>query len=218
MMPGGAYSAERAAALSGVPLSTVHYWARTDILVPGVSPERVKLWSFADLLALRTIYWLRQEKKVRGWDIPRTTMPTVRRALAALKRQELEVFPDDRDSTIVIDRKGKIFIRNRGAIRTTEGQHVLDLLDLIAPFETAEGLYGPDLRRPRPLLRIVPGKLGGSPHVRETRLETEAIAALGERGFSVGAIRKLYPFVLPEAIDQAIDLERQLARNVLVAA
>ena len=58
----GAYTAERAAALSGVPKSTVHYWARQDILIPSVSAERVKLWSYGDLMALRTIYWLRQTK------------------------------------------------------------------------------------------------------------------------------------------------------------
>jgi hypothetical protein len=59
----GAYPADRAAALSGVPLSTVHYWSRNGVLVPSVSAERVKLWSYADLLALRTIYWLRHEKE-----------------------------------------------------------------------------------------------------------------------------------------------------------
>ena len=42
-----------------------------------------------------------------------------------------------------------------------------------------EGGTGPDLLRPRPQLRIVPGKLGGSPHVEHTRLETLALASRG---------------------------------------
>lgn len=33
----GAYTADRAAALSGVPKSTIHWWARHDVLVPSVS-------------------------------------------------------------------------------------------------------------------------------------------------------------------------------------
>jgi DNA-binding transcriptional MerR regulator len=41
----GAYAADRAAALSGVPQSTIHWWARNEILIPSVSAERVKLWS-----------------------------------------------------------------------------------------------------------------------------------------------------------------------------
>ena len=45
MDPRGAYPADRAVALSGVPKSTVHYWARHEILVPRVARERIKLWS-----------------------------------------------------------------------------------------------------------------------------------------------------------------------------
>jgi DNA-binding transcriptional MerR regulator len=55
----GAYSADRAAALSGVPKSMVHYWVRKEILVPSISDVRVKLWSYSDLMSLRTIAWLR---------------------------------------------------------------------------------------------------------------------------------------------------------------
>jgi MerR HTH family regulatory protein len=78
----GAYTADRAAALSGVPKSTVHYWARREILVPSISPERVKLWSYPDLMGLRIIYWLRHEKTGEdGQDIPASTMPQVERVL-----------------------------------------------------------------------------------------------------------------------------------------
>lgn len=59
------------------------------------------------------------------------------------------------------------------------GQTVSEqLLDLVAPFTTAEGTRGPDLISPRQDLRIAPGKLSGSPHVVHTRLETRALAAL----------------------------------------
>src|SRR5579883_3502248 len=48
----GAYDARRAAALAGVPRSTLHYWARKDFYRPSVSPEpHVRLWSWLDLLA-----------------------------------------------------------------------------------------------------------------------------------------------------------------------
>jgi hypothetical protein len=81
MEPRGAYTAERTAALSGVPKSTVHYWSRKGILIPSVSPERVKLWSYGDLMALRTIYWLRQTKRDQsGREVPRTAMKAIRRA------------------------------------------------------------------------------------------------------------------------------------------
>jgi DNA-binding transcriptional MerR regulator len=56
MEPTGAYTADRASALSGVPKSTIHYWARTLLLVPTVSASKVKLWSYADLMGVRVIY------------------------------------------------------------------------------------------------------------------------------------------------------------------
>src|SRR5262249_54325081 len=52
MDPAGAYTADRAAALSGVPKSTLHWWARHDVLVPSVSATKVMLWSYADLMGL----------------------------------------------------------------------------------------------------------------------------------------------------------------------
>ena len=85
MQSTGAYAADRASALSGVPKSTIHYWARTELLVPSVSRSKVKLWSYADLMGLRIIYWLRQQKTdVAGAEVPATSMRAIRRALRHL--------------------------------------------------------------------------------------------------------------------------------------
>jgi uncharacterized protein (DUF433 family) len=216
----GAYVADRAAALSGVPKSTLHYWARKGHLVPSVSAERVKLWSFADLLALRTIYWLRQPKRTaEGHDIPASTMPAVRRALDALRRLNLDVFEGGRPA-VVVDRSGGVLLDPDGrALQTAAGQLVeRDLLDVVAPFDTVEGLRGPDLQAPRPHLRIVPQKLAGSPHVEGTRIETRALASLAARGYQPADIAALYPAIALRVIEEALDLERQLAANLGQAA
>lgn len=89
-----------------------------------------------------------------------------------------------------------------------------DLLDVIEPFLSVEGTRGPNLVRPRPLLRIVPGKLGGSPHVVHTRLESQAIGALATNGLPEDKIYRLYPDIEQPAIDDALDLERQLKQNL----
>jgi uncharacterized protein (DUF433 family) len=219
---GGAYPAERAAALSGVPRSTVHYWARHDILVPSVSREKVKLWSFADLLKLRTIYWLRQPKAAAdGRDIPASTMPKVRKALTELDQLELGVWDEQGLPRVLVDQSGHVFIKRADGVLvdgSSPTQALLPILDLIAPFSMIPALQGPDLLVPRPHLRIVPGKLAGSPHVNDTRIETQAIAALHNRGFDVAAIAALYPVVARAAITEAIDLESQLDSNLSVAA
>ena len=63
-------------------------------------------------------------------------------------------------------------------------------------------------------MRIVPGKLGGSPHVAHTRLESQALGALEASGLGTAKIYRLYPNIESQAIDDALDLERQLAQNL----
>lgn len=194
----------------------MHYWARQEILVPGVSADRVKLWSYADLMGLRTIHWLRQRKLIEGSaDVPRTAMPAVRRALSELRELDLGLWTENDEPRVAVDRNGAIHIQVAGAFEALDGTRPLDpdLLDLIRPFATV-GMEGPDLHAPRPLLRIVPGKLSGSPHIVHTRIETLAIDALGKRDLSPERIRAFYPVVEAAAIADALDLEYQLRRNL----
>lgn len=219
MDPSGAYTADRAASLSGVPKSTIHWWARNSILVPNVSATRVKLWSYADLMSLRVIYWLRQRKTTdRGVEVPRTSMPAVRRALKFLSALNLPVWHAE-GPMLFVNGSGHIHVKPPEGVQNLAGQlEHPEFLNLIAPFTTAEGTHGPDLIKPRPDLRIVPGRVSGSPHIVDTRLETRALAALAEDGLDAGAIHRLYPYVTAAQIDQALDLETQLAENLRRAA
>jgi uncharacterized protein (DUF433 family) len=223
--PRGAYPADRAAALSGVPLSTVHYWSREAILAPSVSAHKVKLWSYSDLMGLRTIYWLRQAKKSpEGAAIPRATMHAVKRALAQLAELDLNLWSEETGPAVSVDRGGNVVVLSQPDPEAAHRQRTLDreddLLNVLDPFQAAEGSRGPHLQAPRPRLRIVPGKLGGSPHVAHTRVESQALAALAVDGLPEAKIYRLYRDVEPQAIDDALDLEQQLARNLrpLVAA
>jgi uncharacterized protein (DUF433 family) len=209
-----------------VPLSTVHWWARHDVLVPSISAERVKLWSFSDLMGLRIIYWLRQTKTAPdGAAVPRTAMPAVRRALSQLAELDLRLWSETAGPGVAVDRAGEVVVLSKPDVEAAHRQRALpaadaDLLNVTDPFDTLEGSRGPDLHAPRPQLRIVPGKLGGSPHVAHTRLESQALGALAASGLPNAKIYRLYPAIDESAIDDALDLERQLARNLrpLVAA
>jgi uncharacterized protein (DUF433 family) len=215
--PLGAYTADRAAALSGVPISTIHWWARERILLPSVSATKRRLWSFGDLMGLRTIYWLRRRKTTEaGMDIPATSMNAVRAALASLATLNVPLWRGNRP-TVLVGGDGRLYPETRDGVLTADGQVAAgDLLDLIAPFTTHEGLRGPDLYQPRAHLRIVPGKLSGSPHIIGTRVETRALAALCNDGYDARQVADLYPYLLAEQIDEALDLERQLEQNLSV--
>jgi uncharacterized protein (DUF433 family) len=206
MDPSGAYSADRAAALSGVPMSTVHYWSRKGWLVPSVSAERTKLWSYADLLELRMIDWLRKDKgEPVEHEIPRSRMKQIREAKARLVDFDLRLFQDG-TSTVAVTRAGEVIICRQGVVpHDSQGQQLTDYVDLIQP--EAGRIH---LLRPRKTIRIVPGKLSGAPHVQETRVETEALHALKVSGYDPTGIRSLYPYLSLEAVGEAIDLEEDL--------
>lgn len=204
-----------------MPKSTVHWWARNGILVPSVSAERVKLWSYSDLMGLRTIAWLRASKTAPdGHSVPATAMRAVRRALRELEDLDLGVWSTRGGPNVAVDRHGRIVLGGDQQPHHVDGQALLDakMLDVLRPFAIDRLTRGPDLVAPRPRLRIVPGKLAGAPHVRETRIETQALAALGARGMGVQRIRALYPAIEVGDVEDALDLERELQPGLLDAA
>lgn len=208
---GAAYVADRAAGLAGIPRSTLHYWAREGIWTPSVSDTRVKLWSYADLLGLRLIDWLRQDKD--EFRIPRSSMKKIRAALASvesfgqrLQADSLRVWVD-RKGGIVLGLEHEVFVALRGGfLQRLVGTEV----DLIDAFASRAGVKAPNLMVPRPTLRIIPGKLSGEPHVMNTRIPTTAIVALKRRGLQQREIVELYPGLVERNVEEAIDLEEQL--------
>ena len=158
----GCYEGSRAAALSGVPVSTVYLWARTGVVKPSVSPTKIKLWSYADLMALRIVYWLRHPKnhpkKGQSSYIAASPMQRVRDGLAELERHGLDIWDDSGshpDSPLRVDSSANIFVVDENVARLGGQQPLTGMLDLLGPFES-DGRWGPDLVRPRPNLRIIP--------------------------------------------------------------
>jgi uncharacterized protein (DUF433 family) len=206
----GTYEAQRAAALSGVPVSTVYDWARKDVLVPSVSQHKEMLWSYADLMGLRIVYWLRHPKGEEG-EVPASPMKEVRAALERLDREDMDLWSvgNPRGSALLADRAGRVIVAGE-PMTTASGQGLLDMLDVLGPFAQGQ-VRGPDLRTPRPHLRIIPGRCAGEPHIVGTRITTLSVAALRTRGFDLDKIGELYPDEDPAALAEAVDLEAHLA-------
>jgi uncharacterized protein (DUF433 family) len=141
-------------------------------------------------------------------------MSDVRRALAEVAELGLDIWSsgyDGQGTPLRVDRAGKIYVDVGERIETTHREGVIgEALDLLGPFDTDEG-HGPDLIRPRPHLRIVPGKVSGEPHLDHSRITTLTVASLYDRFKDLDKVAALYPDVTLKAIEEAIDLERQLA-------
>ena len=171
------------------------------------------LWSYADLMALRVVSWLRHPKNDAQGMRPGSPMREVRRALSELDERGLNLWAPQivGRSPLLVDRLGKIHVRIADEVRDLTGQSPLDpeWLDLLGPFDQAGG-YGPDLVAPREHLRIVPARVAGEPHVAGSRLTTLALAALAARGVSTDRIADMYG-VEAVVVDEAVDLEEQLS-------
>lgn len=211
----GCYEAPRAAALSGVPTRTVYDWAAKGVVTPTISPVQEKLWSYADLMALRIVAWLRRPKALSDDDrLPASRMGRVRQALTQLERMNLDLWRSDRpaESPLVVDQRGDIFIAVAHGFVDLRGNTALpheDRFGLLGPFEF-NGLKGPDLVHPRPHLRIVPERVAGQPHVAGTRLTTQTLAGLARRGYQPARIAQLHD-VPASVVDEATDLEADLS-------
>lgn len=202
----GVYDAQRASALAGVPKSTLHYWARNGLYIPSISPDPyTRLWSWSDLLALRAIDWFRKGK---GLD-KKVSIPQIRKALEELV--ESGVSREELSHVVAVSDSGELFFMlDNTDVRARPGRQetLSNILHLVRPYDIA-----PDLLEPRPLLRIIPGKLHGEPHLLNTRIPSATLYALFEMGYSLDKIQEMYPEAATEAIEDAIDFERSLQRE-----
>lgn len=199
----GVYDAHRAAALAGVPERTLHYWAQTQTYLPSISlGPRSRLWSWTDLLALRAIDWFR---KGRG-DANPVSMGKIRQALEELVNMGHR--PGDLYRVAAVSRRGTLFFEmNDRRVQAAPGQQEAfqDVIYLVRPYDAA-----PDLLQPGPLLRIIPGKLHGEPHILDTRIPSAAVSELFDAGYSMGQIHEMYPDASFEALEEAVAFERSL--------
>ena len=92
----------------------------TGFVKPSVSPTKIKLWSYADLMALRIVYWLRHPKKGQSSYIAASPMQRVRDGLAELERHGLDIWDDSGshpDSPLRVDSSGNIFVVDENVAR-----------------------------------------------------------------------------------------------------
>lgn len=83
-------------------------------------------------------------------------------------------------------------------------------MDLLGPFE-GDRRRGPDLVRPGPNLRIIPGRVSGEPHLVGSRITTQVAAALHRNIADVEKIAALYPGFDASIFEEAIEFELSLA-------
>ena len=188
--------------LTGTSVNQLRNWKRSKLLVPEVSPARPMLYSFRDLVALRTIAVLRANNPLQR----------IRRALDSLSVQEF----NDHISTYRFATDGR-------SIKVWTEDGFLDLVqnpgqwefksfeDIYAPFENLQGRRVPDFKKPREHIEIAPQRLGGWPTIAGTRIPFDVISDLCEDEYvTPEVVREFYDDVSDSEIADAVSFNQSV--------
>lgn len=197
------FPTELTSVLSGASVYQLRRWRRTRLLVPEVQAYRPPVYSFRDIVAVRTVVWLRRD----------VSLQKIRRALANLPVFDFTEHPakyqfaTDGDSVGVVDEQGRIvdLVLRPGQIQ------LFSLAQVFEAFRNRKGQQVVDLRKPSEHLEVGAGRLGGWPTVANTRVPYDDVAnLLGDGDVSPDEVSRFYPSVSPEAARDALAFHRDV--------
>lgn len=198
-------------ALTGASVDQLAYWRKPTpshppLLVPAAAKSGRFLYSWADVVALRTIVYLRQEK----------SLPRIRRAVETLTNLEASEWEHLSKYRLVSSKTTIVVVTPGGKLMDLEQEPgtMLDevlMRDVLDQFVTEDGRKVPRLEQPKPLLSVDPEVLGGYPVIAGTRVPYDVVAGLARDGYSGADIVELYPSVDSAAVPDAAEFAKDVA-------
>lgn len=195
-----AYAPHMAAALSGATVRQLAHWRRETqtgaVLIPEASARRPILYSFRDVVALRTCAFMRKD----------SSLQRIRQAIGNLRDLgELEHLSGYK---LVAAHGSIVLVTSDSAIDLVKqpGQFVMaEMSDVLRPFVTKSRIQVPALFHPRTHIEVDPEIRLGHPVIAGTRVPYESVAGLVADGVPVSSIEQYYPSVDAEAAQDALD-------------
>jgi uncharacterized protein (DUF433 family) len=203
-----AYQPYLAAALSGATVRQLGHWRRGTsssgaVLIPEVSVRRPIMYSFRDLVALRTCVYLRKD----------SSLQKVRRAIGNLRTMgELGHLSEYK---LVSEGNSIFLVTSDSAIDLVEhpGQTVMaEMSDVLRPFLTRGDIEVPALFQLRTHIAVDPDVRSGYPVITGTRVPYENVAGLVADGIPPEDVQNYYPSVDAPAAEDALDFARYVDR------
>lgn len=197
-----AFPEDLTATLTGATRPQLYRWRKDELLVPEVSPERPPLYSFRDVVALRTVVHLRSE----------ISLQRIKRAFATLSDFELTDHPsayqfasDGKSIAVWTDEGFMDLVKNPGQVE------LFSLSQIFRPFTTHAGASVVDFQHPRENLSVDARLLGGWPAVIGTRVPYDVVArAVDGETLTADMVGDFYPGVTPEAARDALSFDEQV--------
>jgi uncharacterized protein (DUF433 family)/DNA-binding transcriptional MerR regulator len=204
----GYYTAAEASRISGVPLSTLGYWARTGVLEPSQRRSRARLYSFEDLRDLRVAQALRDQGAKPG------EIRKVVDFLRALAGEPLERLAQAELAVV----GGNVVYRNRPLgiepLQPSKGGQRVFAIDMSKIFQSLGQPIAGNVAElhPAPKVLIDPNVRGGTPVIDGTRIPTATIAELLDDDVPVDQILAMYPALDTSDVTAAADWEHDIRR------
>lgn len=164
--------------------------------MPEVSATRPILYSFRDVVALRTFVFLRTK----------TSLQKIRRAIGTLR--SLGELGHLSEYCLVADGASIVLVKHEHAIDLVNmpGQYVMaEMSDVLRSFVNRHDVEIPALLQPRPRITIDPGVRLGHPVITGTRVPYENVASLVADGVPADQVRDYYPSVDTDSAQDAAD-------------
>ena len=194
------YSPKLAAALSGATLRRLAHWrkagsGRGTVLIPEISAVRPVLYSFRDVMALRTCVKLRDDASLQKI---RRALDTLRDDLGERDLPAYRLVADGDTVSLVAPDQAIDLVHNKANFVIHE------MVDVLRPFYR-DGRHIPDLLRPRDHVTVDPAVRGGIPVIDGTRVPYDEVAALLRDGVPADRVPGFYPSVTATAALEAAD-------------
>ena len=176
--------------LTGVTPYQLRSWSRSGLLVPEIRAKRPPIYSFRDLVALRSIAFLRAE----------TSLQKIHKAFDNLNVLDMVEHP----SEYSFGNDGKtIFVQG-------PDDEAIDLVRSLA-FINFRKQEVPSFTAPAPHICVNPARIGGWPAIEGTRIGYDVIADLaGAQDPDVEYVIEYYPGLTTSAVESAIEFNRQV--------
>ena len=193
------------AVLSGASPRQLAYWRKptAPLLVPEQGSSPRVLYSFRDVLALRTVVKLRTD----------TSLQSIRAAFRTLQNFDLTEHPSryhlvGHGNSIVLVTSDDVAI---DLVRDPGARLLATMDDIFAGFVNKGGREVVNFLHPRPHLDVREHRLGGWPTAADTRVPFDSVAQLMATGeVSPEEVSRFYPTVTAEAARDAYDLAAEV--------
>lgn len=190
--------------LTGATPSQLDHWRETGLVIPEVHAKRPPLYSFRDLILIRSVVFLRANTSSQRIHRAFNNIPNVMDAVEHPSRYRFGV--DDQTIFLGTEDGEAIDILRRVGQPT-----IFTFADMLRAFENFKGSPVPDFERPGDHIEVRPARLGGWPTVAGTRVAYDDIARLVDfDSVFPEDVEYFYPSVSADAAAGAVAFSRQV--------